>query len=261
MTTSSSLSIPLFVGLTVPHFTLATINPSSSSSSSSASSSSAAAAAADVNNNNNNTNNKPFLKLIRVLFKCAPILYLAHTLKSSNTDNNNNPLIHRGLLLSSLGDAFLSLDKDKLFIPGLLSFLFAHVEYIRGINSLSSSSGSSSTISHPLLGLGIISSGGVLLHTIILRNMKKRKLVPAVVAYASTILVMLWRAAARYIESGGNNNDVSSTWGLIGAGLFVVSDFSLAYDKFVQSVPHPWRDYLVMGTYYSAQLFITLGAM
>lgn len=44
----------------------------------------------------------------------------------------------------------------------------------------------------------------------------------------------------------------------LGALLFVISDFILAWNKFVEPVPH--RDYLVLGTYYAAQWFLFIRA-
>jgi uncharacterized membrane protein YhhN len=44
----------------------------------------------------------------------------------------------------------------------------------------------------------------------------------------------------------------------LGALLFVISDFILAWNKFVE--PVPYRDYLVLGTYYAAPWFLFIRA-
>ncbi|KAJ3395848.1 hypothetical protein HDV05_003280, partial [Chytridiales sp. JEL 0842] len=70
----------------------------------------------------------------------------------------------------------------------------------------------------------------------------------AVGVYGTTILTMLWKAATWYASS---QDSVKARWGLFGAGLFVFSDWCLAYAKFVK--PLVWEEWLVMGTYYAAQ--------
>ena len=70
------------------------------------------------------------------LIKASPIwsaalgCFLQHNNAYSNT-------ITMGLLASSCGDIFLELDEDygiDMFVPGLVSFLIAHLFYIRAFN-------------------------------------------------------------------------------------------------------------------------------
>ena len=65
-------------------------------------------------------------------------------------------------------------------------------------------------------------------------------------AYSIVLVAMLWRGLAR----GG-----SAHWGAL---LFVLSDTVLAWNTFTHRVPH--GHLLVMTTYYSAQMLITLSA-
>lgn len=65
-------------------------------------------------------------------------------------------------------------------------------------------------------------------------------------AYSVVLVAMLWRGLAR----GG-----SAHWGAL---LFVLSDSVLAWNTFTYRVPH--GHLLVMTTYYSAQMLITLSA-
>lgn len=71
-------------------------------------------------------------------------------------------------------------------------------------------------------------------------------MVPALAAYSLVLASMLWRGLAR----GG-----TVCWGAL---LFTLSDSVLAWDTFVQPLPHARQ--VVMTTYYAAQLLITLSA-
>ncbi|XP_065557558.1 lysoplasmalogenase TMEM86A-like isoform X2 [Artemia franciscana] len=75
----------------------------------------------------------------------------------------------------------------------------------------------------------------------------------AVPAYALLLTTMAWRATARYLTS-------PSRWRLIsalGSVLFLLSDAVLGVNKFL--TPIPYGEFIVMMTYYGAQLCISLG--
>lgn len=65
----------------------------------------------------------------------------------------------------------------------------------------------------------------------------------AILAYIAVILTMGWMAVRTGLKLA-----------ILGALLFILSDSILAIDRFIEAVPY--RDFLVMGTYYAAQLSI-----
>lgn len=151
-------------------------------------------------------------------------------------------LIVVGLAFSMLGDIFLMLPSDR-FIPGLLSFLTAHLCYIAAFTV---GRGFGFTlwlaVAFALLGVGLLRmlwSG--------LGEMK----VP-VMGYILVILTMGWQAWERYFAVGGLPTLAAG----IGALLFAGSDSVLAWMRFRQHF-HSAR-LIVMITYYTAQLLIAL---
>ncbi|HYF76445.1 MAG TPA: lysoplasmalogenase [Symbiobacteriaceae bacterium] len=159
------------------------------------------------------------------------------------------------LVASVLGDVFLMLPKDR-FIYGLSAFLVAHLFYIYALwGALPVQWDVRDLLYAPLLVLAVwallreISTG--------LRERGQKRLLPPVMVYATAIGTMAWRAFC-LIKVDGMPVPI---WVVVaGAGLFVLSDALLAYNRFVK--PIPYRDILVMGTYFAAQYlfaYSTLG--
>jgi uncharacterized membrane protein YhhN len=149
-----------------------------------------------------------------------------------------------GLLLSTAGDIFLMLPGDR-FLPGLGSFLLAHLAYIAAF-----------TVGRdafprllPLLPWALY---GLLIFSL-LRSHFGRMLLPATV-YLVIILVMAWSALSAWAAQPSPGTLLA----LAGAVLFVVSDSALAWRRF----RHKFRgaDLVVMATYYAAQWLIALSA-
>ena len=152
-------------------------------------------------------------------------------------------LLVAALALSALGDAFLSRDNDKAFLGGLASFLAAHLAYIA------------------LFFLA--GAGGELLW-----QPWRAVMAVAMVAFATTMLAMLWRRvgpdlrlpvaayAAAILGMGVSALTLDNVWVIAGAVLFMASDGLLA----TAISPHrEWMRYAVWALYYMAQLSITLG--
>lgn len=155
------------------------------------------------------------------------------------TDTSYRNFILVGLLFSLMGDIFLMLPKEK-FIPGLVSFLFAHIIYT--IAFLKHYTASNLWIITLLLLVGVV-------YTSYLWSSLKSLKVP-VLLYVFAILLMGYFA----ISWGLMSNDGSGLYAAAGAILFMFSDGCLAFRKFKGA--YKWSPVMIMGTYFSAQWLI-----
>ena len=165
------------------------------------------------------------------------VLLLGAALAIDPVDGTARTWFVVALVLSLAGDVFLMLPGDR-FVPGLASFLLAHVAYIVG-----------------LLAMGISGAGflaGVVIVGVLLPLLAPRilgaigdsddpSLSYPVAAYMGVISLMVVAAGA----SG-------SPLALAGAVSFYVSDALIAWTRFVADVRH--GRVLVMVTYHAAQL-------
>jgi len=147
-----------------------------------------------------------------------------------------------GLLCSLAGDIFLMLPSDR-FIPGLASFLTAHLCYITAFTSATAFRFSYWPLA-PFVLYGIVT------FRILSPHLGKMR-VP-VVAYMLVILAMGWQAWERLIRTGQTGALLAS----VGAVLFIVSDTSLAVNRF--RAQFKGGRVLTLGTYFAAQWFIAL---
>jgi uncharacterized membrane protein YhhN len=158
-------------------------------------------------------------------------------------------LLALALMASASGDAALSAEEERWFLPGLVAFLVAHLIYIALFAT--GSQGFGFLAAEPLRGawaLLIVVAAGVLL----------ARLLPAlpsamrgpVTIYAVAIATMGVMALT-----------VPGYGVAIGATLFIISDAILAVRKYLvseNSPHHAWAGYAVWVIYYAAQLTITL---
>ena len=152
-------------------------------------------------------------------------------------------MIVAGLLCSLAGDVFLMLPGDR-FIPGLISFLIAHLFYIAAFTF-------DGALGRPslLTAVALLLYGGVMLR-LLFPHLGKMK-VPVVV-YMLVILSMVWQATNRWIET----NSTGSLLGFAGAGLFAASDSILALNRFRHAFKS--AQFLILTTYFTAQFLIAL---
>lgn len=148
-------------------------------------------------------------------------------------------LIVAGLVASLAGDVFLMLP-DR-FVPGLLSFLIAHIFYIIAFTHESSGLAPIGYIV-PFALYGLVMLRWLWPHLGSLR-------VPVLV-YMSAILIMAYQAANRWIETSQDGTLLA----LVGAYLFVASDSALAVSTFRGRFRG--ADVIVLSTYFAAQLLI-----
>lgn len=169
------------------------------------------------------------------------ILALALSLPAARADYAR--LIAAGLLLSTAGDVFLMLPRDR-FVAGLASFLVAHLCYVWAF-STDAPFGAA-----PLLWPPYFAAGGLVV-ALVWPGLKPALRAPVLV-YVIVIAAMAGQATGRWQATGGGVALLAA----LGAGLFVVSDAVLAIDRF------RWHfraaRAVTLATYWAAQLLIAL---
>ncbi len=139
------------------------------------------------------------------------------------------------LAFSLAGDVFLMLPKN-LFIPGLASFLVAHIAYTVGF-----AHGFHNGIGYTVVQVAVIAAIGTVGGRVV-RSIwpDDRILALAVIAYILAIGTMVTFA----LHSG-------IVLALFGAALFAFSDSVIAWNRFVR--PLPWAPLAIIVTYHLAQ--------
>jgi alkylglycerol monooxygenase len=148
------------------------------------------------------------------------------------------------LLLCLAGDVLLML--PGLFLPGLVSFLAAHLCYLalfrQDLRWFPSGRALAGTLAAAAVMVAILFTHlGPVLKV-------------AVAAYALVIALM----AAQAIGRARVLRDRASLAVAVGAGLFMLSDATLAIDRFAQ--PLPMAPFWILATYYAAQVLIVCNA-
>ena len=161
--------------------------------------------------------------------------------QSCGQDEKFYSYFRRGLLLSSLGD--IALEFKGYFQLGLLLFGFAQLLYMMALRlCYSRSRWAWLVVPVNLLAYVILLTGDI---------QGVDKLLVAV--YSVLIHAMLFFAVARY-ESRSSSQ---AAFSVAGAASFVISDFLIGYSRWCGYIPH--AHHLIMLTYYTAQLFLTMG--
>jgi uncharacterized membrane protein YhhN len=143
-----------------------------------------------------------------------------------------------GLGFSVMGDVFLMLAGDY-FVPGLGSFLLCHFCYLWAFTH-------DCPFARHKLPFVLWGALGIGLLITLWPGVAKSLRLP-VIAYAAALLSMAAQAAARAMFK----RNAAATLTAIGAGLFVVSDAVLSFQRFRH--PVDWGRVIVLGTYFAAQ--------
>jgi alkylglycerol monooxygenase len=153
-------------------------------------------------------------------------------------------LLIAALLASLAGDVFLMLPAN-LFIPGLASFLVAHLFYIALFHK--------GLVWFPArrVLLAALLIGGTM-YAFLWIGLTSATLKGAVGAYVLVIALM----AAQAIGRATVLRDAPSMAVATGAGIFMLSDSLIAIDRFV--TPIPLAGLWILSTYYAAQILIVL---
>jgi uncharacterized membrane protein YhhN len=140
------------------------------------------------------------------------------------------------LVCSLAGDVFLMFG-NRYFIPGLASFLFAHLAYTIGFFAFDEWSSTGFLVGAAMMTVLAVAVG---VRIVVAARRKERVLGPAVAAYLLAISVMFCAAMA-----------TGNTWAILGAALFVVSDSVLGWRQFVADAR--WMPATIMITYHLGQ--------
>ncbi|HEV7377461.1 MAG TPA: lysoplasmalogenase [Pyrinomonadaceae bacterium] len=181
---------------------------------------------------------------VHYLFKPLTIIFVILIALQSKfpTSSFYKYTIIAGLLFSLAGDIFLMLPRDR-FIPGLVSFLIAHLFYIAAFTFESGHAPSVWAIIPFLIY-------GSLMLSVLWRDLGKMRL--PVVIYMLAILMMGWMAVSRLMMAGQKGSTLAFT----GALLFIASDSMLAVDRFKGRFKGAQAYILI--TYFAAQWLIAL---
>ena len=179
------------------------------------------------------------------LIKASPIWTCA--IASYLQGNAYAHMIGIGLFLSSFGDIFLELDDDygwDLFIPGLVSFLLAHLCYIAAFRGHLQSASYYFSLPLVFVYYGVVMSQ-------LLPRVEMALRIPVAV-YGLAISAMAFLSLNRYFSS--DQHPTSKLLSLLGSLSFVASDTVLAFNKFHTPIDN--AKLIVMITYYLGQVLI-----
>lgn len=190
-------------------------------------------------------------QFVKPLICISLAIYLV---KKTNMIAGFNRMVLAALVLSFFGDCFLLYAGygNSLFIYGLVSFLVAHILYSMAFfRDFKNNPQASKIYGHLMLFvMGIFS----LSYYTWIRDYLNELRVP-VLAYMFVISMMGILAGYRFRRV----NLASFRLIYLGAIFFILSDSTLAYNKFV--FPFPYSGVVIMGTYMLAQYLITMGAV
>jgi uncharacterized membrane protein YhhN len=147
-----------------------------------------------------------------------------------------------GLIFSLAGDVFLMLPSDR-FLPGLASFLIAHLLYIAAFSQ-------EAGFQFSVMALAPFALASAALLRLLWPHLAGMQ-VPVLI-YVVVIATMGWQAAAQWLSVG-------ETWALlalVGAILFTISDAALALNRF--RTPFAAAPATILTSYYLAQWLIAL---
>ncbi len=180
-----------------------------------------------------------------------PILLLNFIIQTKDIVSNMKQWIWLALFFSFAGDVLLmfQVKYPDFFLWGLIAFLVAHIFYIIFFYGVYKKE---NTRFRPLLLLLVAAYYAVLI-TWLFPHLGDMKIPVAV--YGFFISTMLIFALHSYFIG----YKIVGRWMMGGAILFVISDSSLAINKFYQ--PFELADIIIIFTYGLAQLYITMGAI
>ena len=190
---------------------------------------------------------------LRLASKPWPVVALAIWVWTASPKDRYRTCLTAGLVASLAGDMFLELSPRALFLPGLVSFLIAHVLYVLAYLSDTRALAPLRAIPAYAYGVGLVA----------LLWPGLGPLAIPVAIYAVVICTMLWRAAARV----GHAAEPSARLALVGAVTFAASDSLIAVGRFggylvdeAIRTSTAWR-LAIMTTYWLGQWAIAASAV
>jgi uncharacterized membrane protein YhhN len=150
-----------------------------------------------------------------------------------------------GMLFSLMGDIFLMLPSDQ-FLVGLVCFLITHICYIVAFLF-------DSRIGRPIWPYGLLAAIAIGIFELLSKGIGSELKLPVAI-YAAALSMMTAQASVRYLQQ----KNKASLLAAMGAVLFMISDTTLAYDRFVSAVAGGHA--IILCSYYAAQYLIALSA-
>jgi uncharacterized membrane protein YhhN len=154
-------------------------------------------------------------------------------------------LIVIGILFSLIGDIFLMLPSDQ-FLIGLICFLITHLCYIVAFLL-------DSKFGRPIWPYVLLAAIAIGFFELLSGGINTAMKFPVAI-YAAALSLMTAQALARYLQQKNKGVLLAA----IGAVLFMISDTTLAYDRFVVGIAAAHA--IILATYYAAQYLIALSA-
>lgn len=183
----------------------------------------------------------------RLEYVCKPatmvaLIVVALTLDPGAGQDGRRAWFVAALVFSLAGDVFLMLPSDR-FVPGLASFLVAHLCYVAGFwTDPPGAAALAVSVVVVLLAMGPVA-------LVILRALRTEpELRPPVATYIAVIGAMVASALA-------SANAVAAA----GAVSFAASDSLIAGDRFVR--PRRWAPVTIMVTYHAGQVLLVLSLL
>lgn len=180
-------------------------------------------------------------KALEYVFKPAvmsALIAVALTLTPTNPTRRGWFVV--ALVFCAAGDVLLMVPPD-LFVAGLGSFLLGHLAYVVGLTRHGGSAADLAVAAAVLVAVGAVLGSRILPAV--------RQQAPELFAPVSVYMVVITAMVAAAAATG----DVVA---VTGAGLFYVSDASIAWDRFVR--PWPWARTWVIVTYHLGQAGLVL---
>ena len=185
--------------------------------------------------------------VLKPLVMCFAIIFVAARAYSTGAMTRFDVLLIAALVFSMGGDVFLMLPGNT-FIPGLASFLVAHIFYIALFRQ------GQTWFPNKRALVGVLAVGAVM-YSIVWGGLGNDAVLKiAVAAYVTVISLM----AAQAIGRAGVIGDTAAHRVALGACIFMVSDSLIAINKFV--TPLALSSLWILATYYVAQILIVHNA-
>lgn len=160
-----------------------------------------------------------------------------------------------GILFSLAGDVLLMLSLDRMFIFGLIAFLFAHVAYLVGFQNELMTVTAWSFLLMVILAVSAVRVMRRIVSAI--RAKGQARLANPVIVYSTVITVMLY--AAMTTLSNPEWKAVAALFVSLGAFLFYISDLILAWNKFVSPIQN--GRLLNIAAYHLGQIGLIVGVI
>ena len=185
----------------------------------------------------------PAYAAVHFAFKpLTTLLVIAYAWPRGADSPRQQRFVRIGLVLSLVGDVFLLWPKEG-FLPGLVSFLLAHLAYIAAF-----------CVPARLAARPLVFAGYGVVAALILSQLwpgVPGALRAPVLAYVVCLATMAAQAAVWWRASAGNADEGHARAAAIGGLLFMVSDSLLAINKF--ALPLPFASLWILATYWAAQ--------